>query len=530
MTVTGHVYSHRCPRIRHRRLFVGLQSKSVLILALIVVATTVIGGWLYFHTTSQFLRARDRDDAQKLSHALGTSVMVCLRGDDPERLQALAEDFVSRPGVDHVVLLDADGQPCAKASRHSDPTRWDGLARLPLSVYSVQQVGSNVLTIARPVVDEADGSDGSHEKLLGGVRLVLDTSATSLALAGLQGRIMLLGVWVVVCTVPLAYLLVRRVLVSPVRKLAGVTQRLAHGDFTARCRSGGNDEIGHLGYVFDLMADDIATMRKELIVANEKLEHTIAKRTDALQEANSRLREEMLEKEDFLRAVSHDLNAPLRNIDGMVSMILMKWRDSLPDDVITRLDRIQANVKMETELISDLLDLSRAWAESRDCQAVDIGQMIDELAETFDYELRQRQVEVVVSGEMPTLYVERNRIRQVFQNLIDNAIKYMDKPSGGRIEISACQEEGWHKFTVKDNGPGIPGNQLQKVFYVFRRAESPATASVKGRGVGLALVKAMVAKYKGRAYVTSQLGQGAAFHVDLPVEATSMAPEQPVVR
>ncbi len=527
MAVTGHVYSHRWPRIHRRRLFIGLQSKSVLILVLIVVSTTVIGGWLYFDATSQFLRARDRDDAQKLSYALGTSVMACLHGDDSEHLQGLAEDFVSRPGVDYVVLLDADGQPCARASRHSDPTRWDGLARLPLSVYSIQQVGSNVLTIARPVVDEADGSDG---KLLGGVRLVLDTSATSLALAGLRGRIIMLGALIVVCTVPLAYLLVWRLLVSPVRKLAGVTQRLAHGDFTARCRIGGNDEIGHLGYVFDLMADDIATMRKELINANEKLEHTVAKRTDALREANLRLREEMLEKEDFLRAVSHDLNAPLRNIDGMVSMILMKWRDSLSDDVIARLDRIQANVKMETELISDLLDLSRAWADSRDCQAVDIGQMIDELTETFDYELRQRQMEVVVSGEMPTLYVERNRIRQVFQNLIDNAIKYMDKPSGGRIEISACQDDGWHRFTVSDNGPGIPGDQLQKVFYVFRRAESPATASVKGRGVGLALVKAVAAKYKGRAYVTSQLGQGATFHVDLPVEATSMAPEQPVVR
>ena len=491
--------------------------KSVLVLTLVVVAVTTVAGWLYFHATSQVLRSRDRHDAEKLSYALATSAGAYLRVGEPQRLQQLAADFLTRRGVDHIVVLDASGRPAAKASRHSDPTRWDGLARSPLSVYSVQQVSNSVLTIVRPVVDNSE--EGGE--LLGSVRLVLDTSATSKALAGLRGRIIMLGGLVVVCAVPLAYALVWRLLVRPVRKLVKVTRRLAGGDFAARCRFHGNDEIGYLGYTFDLMAEDIAAMRQELVAANEGLEQTVTKRTGELQHANARLREEMLEKEDFLLAVSHDLNAPLRNIAGMASMILMKHRDAIPPDAANRLERIQANVQMEGSLISDLLDLSRAWAETCDRQDVDLGQVIAELVAAFDHELHERKIEVVVTGKMPLLHVERNRIRQLFQNLIDNAIKYMDKPAGGRIEIGATCDGGWHAITVSDNGSGIPADQLQKVFYVFRRAESPATASVKGRGVGLSLVKAVAAKYGGRAYVTSKLGCGSTFHIELPVSATA---------
>lgn len=518
----GHVFSHRWPKVGRRQLRVGLQSKSVLVLTLVVVTVTAVGGWLYFQTTSQVLRARDRDDADKLSYALATSAGVFLRTGQTEQLQSLAENFATRRGVDHVVVINAAGWPAARASRRSDPTRWQGLTKLPVSIRSVQQVSANVLTIARPVVNGAS-QDGSE--LLGGVRLVLDTTSTSIVLAGLRSRIILLGCVVIVCAVPMAYGLVWRVLLSPVGKLVKVTRRLASGDFSARCGFGGNDEIGHLGYAFDVMAEDIARMRLELIAINEGLEDTVAERTDELQEANGRLREEMIEKEDFLRAVSHDLNAPLRNIAGMASMVLRKGGDSLPEELTTCLERIQANVKLETELIGDLLELSRAWTESRQQQDVDIGELIDEVVDSFDFDLRERHIEVVRTGKMPTLYGDRNRLRQVFQNLIDNAIKYMDKPSGGRIEITAERTDRWHNFTVADNGPGIPADQLKKVFYVFRRADSPATAAIKGKGVGLALVKAVAAKYGGRAYVTSEPGHGATFHVELPVETTTATQE-----
>jgi len=204
----------------------------------------------------------------------------------------------------------------------------------------------------------------------------------------------------------------------------------------------------------------------------------------------------------------------------MASMILMKHRDQLPEDVIKRIERVQANVDAETSLIGELLELSRIRSEQPRRRFVDTGKLIADLAATFDYELKARGIEFYLSGDMPTLYIDRSRLRQALQNLIDNAIKYMDKPHGGRIEVSCHRKNSYYRFAVADNGPGIEPNQQKKIFCVFRRAESAVMAKVSGKGVGLAVVKTVAAKYNGRAYVKSQPGRGSTFHLDLSVAAT----------
>jgi len=101
----------------------------------------------------------------------------------------------------------------------------------------------------------------------------------------------------------------------------------------------------------------------------------------------------------------------------------------------------------------------------------------------------------------------------VFQNLIDNAVKYMDKPSGGRIEISAGRcEQGW-LFAVRDNGPGIPQGDLERIFSVFRRGSSDTINRIPGKGLGLALVKNIVCHYGGDVRVESRLGEGTTFEL-----------------
>jgi signal transduction histidine kinase len=125
-----------------------------------------------------------------------------------------------------------------------------------------------------------------------------------------------------------------RLIVQPVRSLVRATRCLAEGDFAARARMNRNDEISrsHHG----------------LVLPNERLEPNVAERTYELEAANTRLREEMAEKEDFLRAVSHDLNAPLRNIAGMATIAMIKYPEEVPEEVLTRLGPVEANVDVET--------------------------------------------------------------------------------------------------------------------------------------------------------------------------------------
>src|SRR4029434_9120644 len=122
----------------------------------------------------------------------------------------------------------------------------------------------------------------------------------------------------------------------------------------------------------------------ELSDQNHDLEEKVQQRTAQLETANKRLSSEIAEKEDFLRAVSHDLNAPLRNISGMASMLLMKNREKFDEDVIHRLERIQKNVQVETGLIGELLELSRIKTRRQKMEDVDLAALIREIGELFE--------------------------------------------------------------------------------------------------------------------------------------------------
>jgi signal transduction histidine kinase len=495
-----------------QRLRVGLQSKSALILALLVLGVTVAGGWFYLDAASQSLRGAERQHAVHLARALGMAGQYDLRQGQSLALQRLADDFLRNDNVRYVALLDARGLVVASACADEDPERWDFLAAIPPAISTTRRLGDDVLVLARPIIMR--DVIWFDERLVGAVRIAFDTRATTAKLAGVERRMTAIATAIVLVSIPLGYLLVFRLMIKPLRRLLAVTGRLAKGDFAARADLRRGDEIGHLGAAFDSMAAELAQMRDELLAANEQLERKVAQRTEELELANARLRSEMTEKEDFLRAVSHDLNAPLRNIAGMATLILLKWRDELPEEVIARLQRVQANVDAETSLITELLELSRIRTRPQKRQMLDMGQLIRGLVETFDYELKSRRITLDLDAEMPRLYVEPSRLRQVFQNLIDNAIKYMHRPEGGRIHVGYRPTERMHVFSVADNGPGIHPAQHEKVFCVFRRAEN-AAAHVQGKGVGLALVKSVVSNYDGRAWVESDLGQGATFHVAL---------------
>ena len=205
---------------------------------------------------------------------------------------------------------------------------------------------------------------------------------------------------------------------------------------------------------------------------------------------------------------------------SMATLITMKWRDELPEEVLARLGRIQANVDVETGMIQELLELSRIKTQPESRTFLDFGTLMQELADSFEYELKAQNIHLEVAPGMPRLYVEKNRMRQVFQNLLDNAIKYIGHRPNARIQIQYERRDEMHVFSVADNGPGIPAEDHERIFHVFRRSPSTATAAVTGKGVGLAVVKTVVANYEGRVWVQSAPGNGSTFYVALSVFST----------
>ncbi|MBB6442640.1 sensor histidine kinase [Phycisphaera mikurensis] len=312
--------------------------------------------------------------------------------------------------------------------------------------------------------------------------------------------------------------------------------RQRHGEIEALCR------------VVDAMGADIADARQRIVNANEELSQQVKARTAELSQANRQLELEAEDKNHFLRAVSHDLNAPLRNIDGLSRLLMSKHAAELSEGAASRLERICINVKQQHELISDLLELSKLRTKAHRPTILRLGELVDEVAKGLGFDLETARIGFEMRGEWPVIHAERNRMRQVFQNLIDNAIKYMMDSTERRITVGVVREHDFeadvfkgvdsYRFTVADTGRGIAAEDLHTVYRVFARAIHSGTHAVPGRGVGLASVEAIVRGYGGRVGVESTLGSGSRFWFTLPVaavasnpaagaEATSAEPEPP---
>ena len=495
---------------------VGLQVRSVLVLAVVVLGATATGGWLYFVVTQGILREDDRRQADRMAASLSVAAASAIPAASRADIQKLVSELTTQPKIRYAGVLDASGKLLA----HSEKVALDGLRPCPAdqpTSLSYANLAGRFLEIGRPVVVRDQG----RQTVAGAVRLVVDTSDTTIVLSGLRREIMTIAVALVLGVMPLGYLLVWRVMVVPVRRLADVTRRLAEGDFAARVEGHGGDEIGDLGESFNQMADKLHESQGQLRSAKESLERRVGERTVELEDSNRKLRDEMAEKEDFLRAVSHDLGAPLRNIAGIASMIATKWRDELPEEVVARLHRIGVNADAEMEMIQELLELSRIKTRPEMRAWVDFGDLMRDLQSAFEYELREKNITLDIDDRLPRLYVERNRMRQVFQNLLDNAIKFMGaQEHRGQIEVGYERSEGMHVFRVADTGPGVPPEERERIFYVFRRAATAASSQVPGKGVGLAVVKSIVSNYDGKVWVEPAREGGSVFLVALSARCT----------
>ncbi|MGH7214275.1 MAG: sensor histidine kinase [Tepidisphaeraceae bacterium] len=481
------------------------------------------------------------EQARQLSAALALASKPALATGQTNDLRLIGQDLIKSRNILFVVFLAPDGNPITHASRDPDFS-WNDLSHAPHSTQNLMQVRelhsplfgeflevtAPILTTTSPPKDrrgktstttarDADARGAGATRLIGYVAVGMSQIREQSQIRRTNILAASLGSVVVVLSIPLAYLLVHRIFL-PIRQLVDATCRIARGDLDACVAVHRRDVIGNLARSFNEMVIKVKQQQTELEDANDKLadanrglEEKVHQRTAQLETANKRLSSEIAEKEDFLRAVSHDLNAPLRNISGMATMLLMKYREKLEEDMVHRLERIQKNVEVETDLISELLELSRIKTRRQKMESVDLHVLIDELTGMFENDLKSRGISLIVDGMLPVLDCERARLRQVFQNLVDNAIKYMGDGPFKQIHIGCVPGPSEAMFYVQDTGVGIDPEDIDKVFFVFRRGKGQATQNVPGKGVGLASVKSIIETYNGTIWVESKLGQGSTF-------------------
>lgn len=253
--------------------------------------------------------------------------------------------------------------------------------------------------------------------------------------------------------------------------------------------------------------------RRALSEVNLELEARVAARTAELAQVNRELEAANRELDGFASSVSHDLRAPLRRIDGFARLLAEEHAADLDAEAQRLLGVIRGGAARMARLIDDLLGFARASRLPVAPAEVEMEALVDQVLHDLVPAERRASIEIR-RGPLPAVRGDPGLLRQVWQNLLSNALKFSGTRERPRIEISASQEGGRILFRVEDNGVGFDPRLAPRLFGVFERLHSER--EFEGTGVGLALVASIVARHGGAVGAESGTGEGATFWFWLP--------------
>ncbi|MDT8406517.1 MAG: AAA family ATPase [Methylococcales bacterium] len=251
------------------------------------------------------------------------------------------------------------------------------------------------------------------------------------------------------------------------------------------------------------LIESMKKSQQEVENLNKQLEERVSERTSALNRANEEL-------EHFAYVVSHDLKAPLRAINQLSSWIAEDYSDAFDDEGREQMTLLQGRAKRMHEMIDGILQYSRVGRIKDPDETVDLNVLLQEIIRHI---APPEHITIQQTDRLPTVKGEKLRLFQVFQNLLDNAIKYNDKDQG-LIEVSCCARDDFWECSIKDNGPGIAPGYQEKIFQLFQTL-SPKDQS-DSTGIGLSLIEKIVTHWGGEIRLESTPGEGCKFMFTLP--------------
>ncbi|WP_240927770.1 sensor histidine kinase [Cellulophaga sp. Z1A5H] len=278
-----------------------------------------------------------------------------------------------------------------------------------------------------------------------------------------------------------------------------------------------NELIGFVGFDAVQKINKYTDNEKEIlfVFANMLVNVIQRKENEEQIKAQEEKKEELLknlsiqnqELNEYAHVVSHDLKAPLINIHTLIGWFMEDHKETLGEELLNPLNQVLFNVERMDFLIKGILDYSTIdRLESQDAQ-IDFNVMLKEVLETM---LVPDTTTITIQENLPTLYGNAWRYKQIFQNLIQNAVRYTDKEQGS-IEVGFVEKGDFYEFFVKDNGIGIKADYFERIFKIFTKLESTGSSS----GIGLSIVKKIVTFYKGSIWLESQEGLGTTFYFTL---------------
>ena len=262
--------------------------------------------------------------------------------------------------------------------------------------------------------------------------------------------------------------------------------------------------------------DTLREYADELFKVNEELSKT----NEELSQANEELKSLDRMKDDFLSNVSHEFKTPLTSIQGYSQLILDGTLGEVNEQQQKAVETVLRNSERLRRLVDSLLYLSRAQSGklSYSFEKLDIKDILDHAVQDLALQAASKNIELIteIPSDLPQLSVDRDKMMDVFVNLIDNAVKFTQ--DGGKVTVSAHVSEGSMYLDVEDTGIGIPEDKIPMLFQRFYQVDSSVKRRYGGTGLGLYICKKIVEDHKGDIYVSSEEGKGTTVHVRLPLE------------
>ncbi len=306
-----------------------------------------------------------------------------------------------------------------------------------------------------------------------------------------------------------SYLIIRYVIVKPVKHLKEVSEAIAAGELNVRSEIQTGDEFEDLSIAFNRMLRNITSMQDR----NRGLITDLDRKVDELARVNMALYESNRLKGDFLSTMSHELRTPLNSIIGFSEVLITA--DTLTDKQRRYAANIMTSGQQLLALINDILDLAKMESGKLRLHVVALApaELCEQTVTMFKQQSEKKNVDLRFQCpiDMPLMKQDAGKLQQILSNLVSNAVKFT--PEGGRVTLKAYFKDSDIVFDVVDTGVGIAPEELETIFDKFRQSANPLTREQGGTGLGLSIVKELSKLLGGDISVHSELGRGSTFSV-----------------
>jgi len=426
----------------------------------------------------------------------------------------------NREDIEYIFILDRNRNVIAHTFGESFPGDIKDVNRLKdgksQSIRTLTAETKTIIDLAVPTL----------HFLLGEVHVGMKNEVVTEGVAEMTTRFVIIITLTLLIATGVACLFSLRV-TKPLAVLNYATHSIRDGHFDHQLDIRTGDEIEEVATSFNVMCEALREREESLHEQAAMLEEEVAERQKSEEEVHrlnieleqrvilrtSELEAANMELEAFSYSVSHDLRAPLRHIDGYVDLLVSRCRDDLSDKGLHYVDIIAASARQMGTLIDDLLQFSRTGRAEMHKEKVDMNQLLKETMTKFQEGLSDRAIEWVVA-DLPAVLGDYSLLRQVWSNLLENAVKYTSIRETARIEVRATEVNGEIVFTVQDNGVGFDMQYVNKLFGVFQRLHSQE--DFEGTGIGLATVQRIINRHGGRVWAEAEVDKGATFYFALP--------------